>query len=140
AYALWVITTHPVLAGWNAQNLTPAMPLWDLVVSLSPALLLALPGAYLALPGAYLALRQRERGMQVLAVWLLVCLVMLYLPFGLQRRMSSGLYVPVVALAVYALVHWLANAAHRRVAFIMILLLALPTNLLILLGGIQASH
>ncbi|MCW5873393.1 MAG: hypothetical protein KIS88_01970 [Anaerolineales bacterium] len=133
AYALFTVTTHPVLAGWNAQNLTPAMPLWDLAVSLSPALLLALPGAYLAL-------RQRERGMQVLAVWLLVCVVMLYLPFGLQRRMSSGLYIPAVGLAVYALSYWLAAAARRRLALILLLLLAVPTNLLILLGSLQASR
>lgn len=132
-YALWVVNSHPMLAGWNAQNLTPTMPLWDLVVSLSPALILAIPGAYLAF-------KRRESGMQRLAVWLLVCAVMLYLPFGLQRRMSSGLYVPAVGLAVYALWQALRQPASRRAAVLALVLLALPTNVLILLGGWQASR
>lgn len=132
-YALVVVNTHPALAGWNAQNLTPAMPVWDLAVSLSPALLLALPGMYFAW-------RRQERSVLVLAVWLLVCVFMLYLPFGLQRRMSSGLYIPAVALAVYALSNWIKYAPRRRIALSMLLLFALPTNFLILLGVLQASR
>ncbi len=132
-YALVIVNTHPALAGWNVQNITPAMPLWDLVTSLAPALLLALPSVYFALT-------QRQRAVQLLAIWLLVCLVFLYLPFGLQRRMSSGLYIPVIGLAVFAIQHWLHAAARRRLALVLLFLLVLPTNLLILLGGMQASR
>jgi hypothetical protein len=43
-YDMWVARVDPVLAGWNAQNLTPSPQLWDLLLSFSPALLLAVVG------------------------------------------------------------------------------------------------
>ncbi len=129
AYALWVVYSHPVLAGWNAQNLTPAMPLWDFVVSFSPALLLALPGAYLAW-------KQRSIALGLLAVWLVASIVLLYAPFGLQRRLITGLYVPVAVLAVYAAAHFFA--LRLRLVLTALVMLALPTNLFVLLGMAQA--
>lgn len=129
AYALWVVYSHPVLAGWNAQNLTLAMPLWDFVVSFSPALLLALPGVYLAW-------KQRSMAVGLLAVWLVASIVLLYAPFGLQRRLLTGLYVPVAALAVYAAAHFFAS--RLRLALCALVLLALPTNLFVLLGMAHA--
>lgn len=132
AYALWAVNTHPVLSGWNAQNITPAMPVWDLVLSFAPALLLALAGAYMVW-------KQRRVSLAVFFAWLLVCLVLLYLPFGLQRRLVSGLYVPVMALAVFAAAQ-LFSAARLRLALIGLVLLALPTNLFLLLGAAQAAQ
>ena len=44
AYDVWVTMVDPIFAGWNAQNLTPSPPVWDVLISLSPALLLALAG------------------------------------------------------------------------------------------------
>lgn len=131
-YALWVTHSHPVLAGWNAQNITPAPAPGDLLLSFAPAILLALPGVYLAL-------KQRSLRLGVVAAWLLVGLVLVYLPFGLQRRFISGLYVPVVALAVAALAHWL-RPTRLRLALTLLILLALPTNLFILLGAGQAAQ
>jgi len=37
-YYVWIAAYDPVIAIWNAQNLTLSPPLWDLLVSLSPAL------------------------------------------------------------------------------------------------------
>jgi hypothetical protein len=46
-YDLWVTRVDPQLAAWNAQNMTLTPPAWDVLLALSPALLLALPGAWL---------------------------------------------------------------------------------------------
>ncbi len=131
-YALWSVSTHPVLAGWNSQNLTPAMPVWDFVISFSPVLLLALPGLYFAW-------KQRSLPLGVLAAWLLACIVLLHMPLGLQRRLISGLYIPAAVLAVYAAARIFA-AAPARWVLIVIVLLALPTNLFVLLGAVQAAR
>ncbi|HLE15911.1 MAG TPA: hypothetical protein VI776_14270, partial [Anaerolineales bacterium] len=91
-YDYWVANTHPVLAGWNAQNQTPAPPLWDVFLSLSPAL-------WLAIAGAWAAWRTGGRGPRLLLAWAGLGLLLLYLPFGLQRRFILGLYVPLAGLA-----------------------------------------
>lgn len=130
-YALWVVSAHPVLAGWTAQNLTPAMPLWDFVVSFSPAILLAVPGIYLAL-------KQRNIKLGLFAVWAFACFILLYVPFGLQRRLISGMYVPLAALAVVAAAHIFGS--RLKLGLTALALLALPTNLFVLLGMAQAAQ
>lgn len=133
AFSLWAVNTHPVLAQWNAQNVTPAPGILDLVISLSPALLLALLGTAAVL---------REKGtveVRVLALWATVGVVILYLPISLQRRLISGLFIPGAGLAVFA---WqqIGSFSWRRFTAVLILFFSLPTNLLIIMGGIQAAR
>ena len=136
-YAFFVFSTDPVMMGWNAQNLTPSPPLWDLLLSISPALLLA--GW-----GAWLAFRRGDRRAHLLALWLVVDLALLYLPLDLQRRLMTGLFVPVVGLAGIAVEHWMARSELRaRLALTACLILSLPTNLLVLMAafsGIQSHN
>ncbi len=132
-YDLWAIHSDPILAGWNAQNLTPTPPLYDLLLSFSPLLLLALPGLWFALRG-------KERSRLIPAVWLVSGAILLLLPSGLQRRFMFGLYVPVTALAVLTL--WQVSRQEARKFTLLaavLLLLVLPTNLLVLLAGRQAA-
>jgi hypothetical protein len=128
-YALLSINNDPQLAAWNAQNLTPAPALADLLVSLSPALILALIGCYFALKG-------KQRGFYILIVWLLTALALVYIPTNLQRRLISGLYVPIAGLAVVAIYELLKRP---KIALLSLMLLSLPTNLLVILGGINAA-
>jgi hypothetical protein len=102
--AIWI---DPVLAGWNAQNLTPAPPLWDFLLSLSPALIFAIPGAF------WLVKERHLPGRRVLVGWLLSGIVLTYLPFNLQRRFMTGFYVPVVAVAIWGITHLLARSNLR---------------------------
>ena len=130
-YDLWVTHVDPQLAAWNAQNLTPSPPGWDLLLSFSPLLLLSLPGARQAW-------RSDARGQRLLLAWAVLGLLMLYLPFGLQRRFMMGLWVPVVGLGILGL-SWLAGRWRigvRPLAAVL-LVLALPTNLLVLLAGLH---
>lgn len=129
-YAYLVIRSHPVLALWDAQNLTPAPPLLDTLLALSPALILA------AL-GAGRVFREGESQFKFLALWLIVGIALVYLPLNFQRRLISGWYIPVGALAVYALAQ-LSSATVRRFASLALLFLALPTNAIIILGGLNA--
>ena len=92
-YYYWiVIHNDPWLVGWNIQNNTPSPPLYDLVISLSPAVFLAL------FPIKKL-ITKRDRHWWFLFLWALIGGLLVYIPFGLQRRFMLGLYIPWAGLA-----------------------------------------
>lgn len=142
-YDLWIARTDPLLAGWNAQNLTPAPPLWDLFLSLSPALLLAVPGAWRVFKSG------TGQGRNLLA-WAAAGLLLVFLPFGLQRRFLIGLYVPLAGLAALGLGRLSGQpdprngrSARYHVLVVIVFLLALPTNLIVLFAarhGVQTLN
>ncbi len=96
-YQFAVIQRDPLLAGWNAQNVTLAPPVWDLAVSLFPAVTLAI----------YALVRFRKQGVspekRLMVVWFVLGILLIYVPFNLQRRFMFGLYIPTAALAVAGL-------------------------------------
>ena len=127
-YAWWTLNHHPVLTLWNAQNITPAPSPLDLLISFSPALILAA----LAVPRIF---KGKEGGLKFLLVWLLVDLALVYSPFNLQRRLISGFQIPVAVLAA----QWIRGTLERpRVGFLGLFLLSIPTNILLLAGALQA--
>lgn len=130
-YQYWSILFDPVLSLWNAQNITVSPGFMDLMISLSPCLVLA----GLGLKAAW----KEEKGRN-LVIWAAVSLVLVLIPWNLQRRFLTGIYVPVACLAVYGLIDL---ERTRRFSFrsgvIMLLVLAIPTNIIILASGIQAA-
>ncbi len=144
-YDIWVTYTNPVFAAWNAQNLTPSPPWWDTLVSLSPALLLALIGARWLIKPNYRPEGDApspfaEQGWLIPLVWAGLGLVLLYLPFSLQRRFMMGLYVPLAALAVVGVD---ALAKHRRrfrLGMILVLAVSLLTNVVVLFSGLYGAR
>jgi hypothetical protein len=128
-YDFWIARSHPALASWNAQNLTASPPVWDVALALSPALILALPGAWWAV-------RRQVYSARLLFVWAVLGLVLIYAPFELQRRFMMGIYVPFIGLAGFGL-HSLAERASKwaRPAPALLLFLSLPTTLLVVLAG-----
>jgi hypothetical protein len=114
-YDYLTILNDPVLAGWNAQNLTVSPPWWDLLLSLSPALPLALAGM--------------RRAPRPLAAWAALGLALIFIPFGLQRRFMLGLHLPLAALAALGLDRLRRWRAPLRG---LLILLVMPTPLLIL--------
>ncbi len=129
-YQYGLVGSDPLLAGWNAQNLTPAPPLWDLLLSLSPALIVAGIGLrrfWLDAPGP------RRR---LVIIWLVLGVALVYFPFTLQRRFMLGLYIPAAIVA-----DWLVDAirtAGRPWGHWLwggLLALSIPTNIAILLAG-----
>jgi len=138
-YDLWVAYTDPAFAAWNAQNLTPSPPLWDVIISLSPALPLALFGAWAMFIRRQSPIdnRQTPPGL-LLLLWAVSGLVLLYLPFSLQRRFMMGLFVPVAGLAAWGLEYLAGNRQRRyRVLTTALFTLALLTNVVILLAALH---
>jgi hypothetical protein len=128
-YQYGVTLTDPLLIQWNAQNVTPSPPLWDLVIALSPALMFALWGAWRLL-------RQPERSSttRLLLVWFLAGLVLIYVPFSLQRRFMFAYFIPVGFLAVEGLreLPRFAKKFQKR-AYALVMTTSLVTNGVVLL-------
>lgn len=134
-YATLVAFSHPVLAGWNQQNLTLTPPPWDLLVSFSPALLLVLIGGREWWPC------RDEQAVKMLILWLVLTLVLVYIPIGLQRRFLSGVFAPIAILSVYGMKRLAQSTRFQlRTWFTFVLVLSLPTNLFLIAGAMGASN
>jgi hypothetical protein len=135
-YAALVPRVSPALAEWSRQNITLSPPLWEtLLVGGVPLLL--------AGPGLWVAARRRSPLDLVLLYWFVLGSLSLYVPFALQRRLSLGLWMPIVILAGTGVkeVIWPRLASRWRPALAaLIALLALPTNLMVYVGAIAATQ
>lgn len=105
----------------------------------SPLLLLLAFGLILvlAVPGLIRALRHFEGdGDRLMLIWLVANFLLVFLPFNHQRRLMTGLIIPVAFFAVRALEdYWLPRLKSRRQmgAFLVALfVLVIPSNVLAL--------
>ncbi len=119
----------PQLSVWNRQNLTISPAIWDTLLSFSPALLLA---GY----GIYRAARKHEfEEIRLPVTWAISSLVVMYLPFALQRRMALGLQIPLGLLAAVGLVYLVREKAGEfRRAALLVGGVSIMTNLVFLAG------
>jgi hypothetical protein len=101
-YDAWVYITNPAFSAWAAQNVTPAPPVWDLVLGCGLVGLLAVAGGIAVARG-------RDRGGLALLAWSVGTLVLVYVPFALQRRFLTGLGLPLAMLAALGVSRWLAG-------------------------------
>ncbi len=131
-YPYLAITADPILSLWNAQNLTASPPAWDLALSLSPALLLAAVGGYWAL-------KVPNQRMNLLSFWLVAGVLLVFVPFSLQRRFMSGMYIPVAGLAGYAIYRLASRHVRMKWIWPATLAFSLLTNLLLIAGGVGAA-
>jgi hypothetical protein len=120
------------LAAWSAQNITISPPFWELVLAYAPIILAAVPGIYFAL-------KSGDQKTRILVIWISLGLLLLYFPWALQRRFISGYMIPLAGLAAITLEFILSKRKMIGVAIlVLVILLVLPTNLMVILGGIQA--
>lgn len=126
----WLITqAHPILAQWNAQNLTPSPPTWDVLISFSPVILLAVVGLVSRI-------KSFSEKADTLAIWLVISLILMIFPWGLQRRFMTGLYVPAAGLAVIGILFLSQRfRLSQKLLFIVLLLLSIQTPLIVILAG-----
>jgi hypothetical protein len=104
-YQYWVSTTNPVLAGWSAQNVTPAPTLLNFVLGYGLVGVLAIVGGL-----QIIRHRQPTTGERLLLVWAVVTVGLVYLPiFDLQRRFITGLHIPLCILAAIGILRWMNN-------------------------------
>jgi hypothetical protein len=130
-YDYWVYITNPILAGWSTQNITPAPSLLNLLLGYGLVGLLAIGGGWL------IARRGRgspepASGEWLVFWWAVTGVILLYLPFDLQRRLITGLHIPLCILAAIGLQRWLADSQlklsyRRQIIMLVVTLGALGT-------------
>ncbi len=142
-YDYYVYTFNPALHAWSVQNLTPSPPPWHYALGYGLVLVLALGGMVWACGNRAFTL-QRD-GARFLLIWVVVNALLLYAPFSLQRRLVTGLHIPLSILATVGLSRYilpLLSLRRQRLLTWTLIILTLPTNLFLLVastGGV-AKH
>ena len=131
-YDFSLTKNHPAIAAWNAQNLTPSPPPIHYVFGFGGVLLLALVA---------LIMRKipRTKEGRLLISWVFLQALLLYSPFGLQRRLSLGLFFPLAVLAAWGL-QGVISGRRIRLAFVLVLALSLPSNLIVVGSGLAGVN
>jgi hypothetical protein len=89
----------------------------------------------LAIPGGRIVARERDRGGLALLTWSVGTLVLVYLPFALQRRFLTGLGLPLAVLAAIGLNRWVLaklEDGRARLVSVLTVCLSLIGNLFLL--------
>ncbi len=129
---LWLLAQRDwVIRNWSAQNILPSPSLWMYMIGFG----LLLP---LALVGIWRIIKDQQSSRVFLVVWILVTLVLMYVPVSFQRRMSEGVQIPLVLLAFFG-VWWCWSRLRQRggiwaTAGVMGLIIFLPLSNLQVLG------
>lgn len=127
-YQYLAIQSDPQLSAWNAQNLTPSLDPSSVVAALSPALVAGI--IWLAL-----AWRARIESGRLFAAWLVTGLLLIYVPFDLQRRFMMGLFIPAACLAGAGITALVGKSLRQANLWgSALVLFSIPTNLLILVS------
>jgi hypothetical protein len=129
-YDFWILRTNPAIAGWSAQNVTLAPALTDLLLGYGLVVVLAVVGGWLIMT------RGKDPGEWLVLIWAVVGLLLVYLPFfDLQRRLITGLHIPLCILAAMGLTRWLARSSlklrQRRQVVIGVITVGLLGTLLV---------
>jgi hypothetical protein len=106
AYYGYVLVSNPVLGLLIKQDITLSPPPLYYVLGYGLVFLLAIGGAI------HVARQRREREIFLLA-WPLAAIVTLYLPFQTQRRMTTGLHIPLCILASLGLFKYVLPAVYH---------------------------
>ena len=128
-YDYCITLSHPEIAEWNAQNITPSPSVIEYVFGFGAILIISIFGLFT---------RQfsKSRTERFLMVWMLAQAILLYAPFGLQRRLSLGLYFPLVIIAVLTLDRLIRNKKKLQFVFLLLLIISIPSNLVVIGSGI----
>jgi len=129
-YDLWLSRSHPTLSIWNAQNITLSPPITDYVIGYGLILILAILGIMKT------GLQDRPRDRLLLA-WALSNMILLYMPFNFQRRLTLGLFFPLAGLAVLGLERIVGRREKYRAALILLLILSVPSSLIVIGAGLS---
>jgi len=135
AYDYSVYTFNPVLRAWSEQNITPSPPLWAYAIAYGFVLVLAVGGAVLAI-------RRRSKADFFLLAWVIVNGLLLYAPFSLQRRLVTGMHVPLCILAAMALSRYILPRflpSKKTLILGAFIVLTMPSNLFVLMASMAGA-
>lgn len=104
-YSVLVFSTHPVFAAWSRQNqiVSPHPLHYVMAYGITGGL------ALISMRWAW----QRDSRWRYLAGWMLMIPPLLYLPFGLQRRLIESWQIPLSILAAVTLVRGVLPRIRR---------------------------
>ncbi len=120
--------TDWVIRSWSAQNLLPSPSVWMYLIGFG----LLVP---LAVVGGWRILRQHDPRQLFLVVWAIVAGILIYVPVSFQRRMSEGMQIPIILLAMFGIAYlvYRIHNQYLRWGMIMGLIIFLPlTNFQVL--------
>lgn len=134
-YQYFQTVNQPVLAIWNSQNLTISPDFGNVLLSLSPVIIVVIIGFGVLLKNRNLSFYPNR----MLWIWAFGGLLLAYAPFSLQRRFLLGLFVPLAILAVLLIAKVFSNgyASAKRIVLI-VLGFSVITNILLLSGVANA--
>lgn len=120
-YQYWLSTTHPILAGWSAQNITAAPSGVNFILGYGFIGVLAVAGiVWIIWRGGSTA----TKGERFVIIWAVTTVVLVYFPFNLQRRLITGLHLPLCILGAIGLVRWsslyVKSVIYRRLMMIVV--------------------
>jgi hypothetical protein len=126
-----LLAYNPALSEWNSQNVTLAPSPLVLALGLGIPLLIALPGIYRAIR------RFEPDGDQFMLIWLVVMLVVMYLPTNTQRRFSAGMMLIIAYFATRSLEDfWFIYVSRRwRTRLLVVALPLMMMSFVFLLFG-----
>lgn len=126
-YYAFLFSLDPSMKSWTDQNLILS-PHWAHYLLAYGVLLPFLP------LGARNLLRQRPEEAWILLAWIFALPVLAYTPINVQRRLVEGVWVAIVIVALCSLRQDATSGVSRRL-FYATSLLAFPSTLILLLGG-----
>ncbi|MFA5076011.1 MAG: hypothetical protein WC480_01175 [Patescibacteria group bacterium] len=103
----YVITKSEIaIGGWSTQNYNISPPLFAYITGYGLVL-------FLAILGTFWVIRGKKDQFYFLVIWFLTSAFLLYAPIAFQRRLSSGLHIPLALLAGLAIEKiWLETKHH----------------------------
>jgi hypothetical protein len=119
----------PAYAGWSAQNVMTSPPFLSLLCAFLPLIVLAIP----RVADFKNADPQKKRRLAFLLTWLLLQLVLAYIPVSFQRRLIAGVQFPLAVLAARTLNRW-----KSKIAPAMVILLVTATNVFVMMQETKA--
>ncbi len=129
-YDLALVSANPVYHIWNEQNQTLSGTPFNYVFGFGLLLVIALPGIIRAVR------RFEPDGDQLMLIWLITNIVLLYFPTNVQRRFVTGLIIPIGYFAARSLADYWVNqvrAKRRELVLAAMFVLLIPSNVLVLL-------
>ena len=137
-YQYLTIRTDPVLNNWNSQNITQTPSIINLLFSFSPFII----GILILVITLWKKKTILEKSTYLFLSWIVFALIMVFIPFNLQRRFLVGIYLPVVIVFWVLLREYFSTNKKIKVKWINFVLIgmALPSNLLLFSGSVNAIN
>lgn len=137
-YYAWLSIFDELTIQRALQNINPSVPLHLALISFGGLLLGAILAIYFLAKEKKLA----ENKYLFLVVWLVVQLVLLYVPISYQRRLGLGVHFPLVILTAWFGFYFFQlkpNLVKKRITLIIVLglLVFLPSTLFVLASDIM---